>query len=228
MSVDKKAPFTEPPISDPRYEALVEDIKAALELEKDYEADQRTVNKYALRPTDRLVDEEMERTFRIHVKTCLVFSISIAENWRFFTPCSCAEAFGQYDDDERIDIAWLRARKRPPAERLDYMNWAILDAPDAPGPDLLRKIYGCKRLSGKQYHALRQLWVVDSIRSPQELVREACILRPYQFAGRWRGGNELDEMKRYTGDWRVELVTKVLHAYSEVRMARQRNRSLRY
>ena len=167
----------------------------------------------------------MERTFQLHIKTCCVFSIAIAENWHFFTPCSCAEAFGQYDDDERIDIALLRARKLPMEERLDYMNEAILDAPDGPGRHLLQKIYGCRPLSDEQYGALRRLWRVATIRSPQEFGREALVLRPFHFEARWRGGHERDEMIRYMGDWRVELVTKIIHAFSEVRMARHRNGS---
>ena len=222
---EREAPFTAPPIQDEVYDKYRRTIQDTIEREKGQT--KKSVDQYALQATQDHKKEELLRTEKLHIKGCLRFGVGIACDWCLRVPCSRPEVFGQTCDDERIDFAYLRARKLPPSKRLDFMNKAILDDPDGPGRYLLEKIYGCRKpLDDTQYSALRRLWVVASIRTPQEFVREALVLRPYQFAARWSGGRKPVEMPRYTGAARVRLVTKVVDAATGLRTVREQAAAL--
>jgi len=213
MSVDAprqhlRVPFTEPPIIDPKYETYVNRLR-------DHGG------KYDLKATLEF-QPILARVEKLHVSVCAAFHVAIADNWGLKVPCSRNEVFGMTTDDERVILIHYRAQKLPVDERIDYLNYEILDAPDGPGRDLIQKIYGCgKRLTDKQYDAVRRLWVVDTILSPVELVLEALVLRPRTFSRHWKGRRDRTQMKRYTGAKRVELVNEAIHGRTKMHMHRE-------
>ena len=188
----------------------------------------KTVSPYALLPTGRFRREVLKETLDLHIETCRIFRVGIAKNWGFKTPCSRWEVFGQSWADARVDALYLDARRLPPSRRLTYFNGEFFGAPNAPARDLLQKIYGCRPLSDEQYGVLRELWVCDTIRTSQEFVRAALVLRPFQFESRWGGGRNTLEMQRYTGDWRVRVVTKICHTRSELATVHEQAGALQF